>query len=156
MSQDDGEECGDTGEAKGTEWQTLSKFVRNTLSMRSTEEPWTPTHQFIGVPKHPRHKDAIQCAYCAYLEWCSKNQEEVSSNPSWCVDLTQQVDRRAWGPEPRCFSKGSLVYCFAIDRVLTPEERDNQNPKPSQLSQCAKQQVVGRFIDRLCDFLRTG
>ncbi len=156
MSQDDDEECGDTSEAKGAEWHTLSKFVRISLGMGSTDEPWTPTHQLTGVPRHPRHKDTIQCAYGAYVEWCSKNKEEVSSNPNGCIDLTQQVDRRAWGPEPRCFSKGSLVYCFAMDRVLTPEERDNQNPKPSQLSQCAKQQVVGRLIDSLCEILRIG
>ncbi len=101
----------------------LSSVVRAEVGMIDTDRPWTDDHRLEGVPEHPRHHDVIQVAYGAYLSYCRKNREAPSALPMWCVDVSQQVDRKAWGPEPRAFSKGTLVYVFALDKVLTPLER---------------------------------
>ncbi len=104
------------------DWRSKSVLVRHTLGMAQGDEQWTRNHRLVGVPTHPRHKDVIDCAYAAYLKYCEKNKELLIQNPSWCVDVSQQVDRKAWGPDPRSFNKDSLVYCFAVDRVLTVED----------------------------------
>ena len=90
--------------------------------MLDTDTPWTSEHRLDGVPKHPRHRDIIQVAYGAYVLNCRKLKIPVITHPIWVVDVSQQVDRRPWGPNPRSFNKGSLMYVFALDRVLTVED----------------------------------
>ncbi len=116
------------------EWRHLTVGVRKSLGMDEHEAPWTSTHVMEGVNRaNARHRDLIQVAFGAYREHCRKNKQKLSSSPDWCVDLTQQVDRHPWAPEPRSFNKGSLMYCFAIDRILTSE--DNGRNVRNQISE---------------------
>jgi hypothetical protein len=109
-----------------TEWESASVMVRHSLGMLVKDQPWTDSHKLEGVPRQNRHLDLVQCAYGAYAVNCKKLKIQVSEHPAWCVDVTQQIDRRPWGPVPRSFNKDSLMYCFAVDRVLTIEDVSGQ------------------------------
>ncbi len=102
-------------------WRSHSVSMRDSLEMPPDHEPWTSKANLTGVPKHPRHADSIQIAYFAWLKSLD-SKVAVPRLPQLCVDISQGCERRPWGPDPHTVCKGSLVYSFALDRVLDAED----------------------------------
>jgi hypothetical protein len=94
--------------------------------MGEFDSPWKGTS--VGVkPSSARHLDLIQVAYGAYIEDCRVKRIKPEKTPNWCVDLSQQVDRRPWGEEPRCFNKSSAVFCYSTGRMLTYQDNSHKS-----------------------------
>ncbi len=105
------------------EWEDRSVKTRSSLGMPSGIAPWTSCHRLVGVPPLPRHLDAIDVAYWAWKK--SRPAGDLPNptvEPTWFVDYSQNVDRKAWGPYPDTITKRSRVYAFHLDRRLDGED----------------------------------
>ena len=90
--------------------------------MEEYSTPWTSTHSLSGIsPEKPRCIDCVDVAYWAYLRE-HRDPSDRASDPHWFCDVSQAVQRMAWGSNVPCFNKDPLPYSFSLDRILTFED----------------------------------
>ena len=112
--------CDDSGD-RG--WERRSASIRGEYDIGRREAPWTqcvhraaqglPQRRLRGVPRRDRLMDILDVTWAIHVRETPKKLDKL-----W-VDLSQNVDRRAWGIHPGTFTRGSLPYSFSADRVLT-------------------------------------
>ncbi len=85
-------------------------------------ERWTDKNKLVVLPKTCRHRDIVQVAYFAWLKQLPVGST-IPRAPRFCVDASQSIDRRPWGPSPKTLTQDGQIYVFALDRVLDPEVR---------------------------------
>ena len=109
--------------AKGTNWQELTAALRYRMNMPADAQPWTSTHSLVGMTQCARHIDLVQVAWWA---WSQQNPGCKDRNPKWYCDVSQQVNRKPWGPSPDCFLQAPDLYMFGLDRVADAEDSHKQ------------------------------
>ncbi len=126
-SQEDIDDGGDSKDKQAEDadeswdnWQANSVGIRTMLGMPPDSSPWTSKARLIGVPSWPRQIDCIDVAYWAWLKTVAT--EHVPTEPDFCVDVSQGVERKPWGPTPHMLGQGSQTYVFSLDRVLDGED----------------------------------
>jgi len=120
-SDDEDEPVNHTMKSEWEEWQSHSIAVRSSIGMPPGHVVWTDTARLLGLPPNSdRYKDLIQVAY---YNWKRHQGVAVVHKPKLCVDLSQGIQRRPWSQAPRTLGQTSLVYVFALDRVLDGEDR---------------------------------
>lgn len=107
-------------------WQSDSVAMRSSLKISSGYNSWTragaiPGVQCLGVPRHPRFLDVLDCAWAARLRKIGGAGLEACRK-GWFVNLSQGVCRRPWGPGTRTLCTSSLVYSYEMDRVLRGDD----------------------------------
>ena len=109
---------------RGTRWQELTATVRYQMDMPADAQPWTGSHNLVGVSKTKRSFDLIQVAWWA---WRKQNPASRIATPKWFCDVSQQVNRKPWGPAPDCCLQSPELYMFSLDRVADSGDSSTGN-----------------------------
>lgn len=115
------------GEA-AAKWKQHSMLIRDQLSLpaRGTpgSSPWSTKANLRGVPNFARYHDLLDVCFL-------ERSGEVDG--VFC-DLSQAVQRRPWGAHSaRALTKGSLIYSFDHDAVLTRRSATRLQGFPTNL-----------------------
>ena len=76
----------------------------------------TETAKLAGVPKTARYYECIDLAAYAW-----KNDSRFKDSLEFNVDISQAIARKPWGISLP-MAQRSLVYSFAVDRILDIED----------------------------------
>ncbi len=101
-------------------WQTHSAKMRGSLRLPADSRPWTGRVAFTAGGSYltPRQLDVLDCAWASRrTEFPNKNTKQLAQG--FWANVSQAVQRRPWGDMPATLCRGTVLYSFEHDVVLT-------------------------------------
>ena len=107
----------------GAKWEESSAKLRHQHGFPRTVNVWTDNHALTNIPPNPRYRETVEIAFWFFKKKFGGGAMPAEKNcPDWVVDVTQGLERKAWGQIPPMLSQKNAPYIFSLDRVMDSEE----------------------------------